>query len=52
MTWLLWLVVIFAIVGPAFWLQRWRRQQAERERAAEERLAALMAEVLSKRNKP
>jgi cytochrome c-type biogenesis protein CcmH/NrfF len=52
MTSLLWLVPVVAAAGLAFWLQRWRRRQAERQRAAEERFAAMMAEVLSKRNKP
>jgi hypothetical protein len=50
---LLWTVLIAAAAGIAYWLRSWRRRHAERQRAAEQRLAALMAEVqASKRSKP
>jgi predicted negative regulator of RcsB-dependent stress response len=50
---LFWIVLIAAAAGFTYWLRSWRRRQAERQRAAEQRLAALMAEVqASKRSNP
>lgn len=42
---LFWLLVIAVVAGFAYWLQSWRRRQAERERAAAERLASFVAQA-------
>lgn len=40
-----WVLVLAVIAAAAFWFMRWQRRRAERERASEERFAALMAEA-------
>jgi hypothetical protein len=40
-----WFLAAAAVAGFVFWLRSWRRRQAERERAAEERLASFMAQA-------
>lgn len=42
---LFWVMLLAAAGGFAYWLQSWRRRQAERERAAEQRLASFMAQA-------
>ena len=42
---LFWILVLAAAGGFAYWMQSWRRRQGERERAAEQRLAAFMAQA-------
>jgi hypothetical protein len=53
MKFLLWVTLIAAAAGFAYWLRSWRRRRAQRQRASDERLAALMAELQDrKRTKP
>jgi type II secretory pathway pseudopilin PulG len=40
-----WVLLIVALAAVALLYMRWARRKAERERAAQERAAALMAEV-------
>ena len=42
---LLWLLFIATVAGCAYWLRRWRQREGERERAAEQRFAALMTQA-------
>lgn len=45
MTLVFWLLIAAALAGIAFRWRSWRRRQAEREQAAEARLATLLAEA-------
>ena len=38
-----WMLLIAAIVGLVYWFRSWRRREEERQRASEQRLAALMS---------
>ena len=52
---LLWMLMLAAGAGLVYWWRNWRERQAQRERAARERLAAFMAEAetqMKKRVKP
>jgi hypothetical protein len=42
---LFWIVLIAGVAGCAYWWRRWRQREDERERAAEQRFAALMAQT-------
>jgi hypothetical protein len=42
---LLWLLIFGAGAGLVYWWRNWRERQAAREHAAQERLAAFMAEA-------
>jgi TolA-binding protein len=42
---LFWIVLIAGAAGCAYWWRRWRQREDERERAAEQRFAAAMAQV-------
>ncbi len=42
---LFWIVLLAGVVGCAYWWRHWRQRQDERERAAEQRLAAFMAQA-------
>jgi hypothetical protein len=38
-----WILVIAAIAGLVYWFRGWRSRQAERQRASEQRFAALLS---------
>jgi hypothetical protein len=46
-----WVFLLAVAAGFAHWYMRWRRRRAELKRAAEERLAALMAEAMAQARK-
>jgi hypothetical protein len=41
-----WLFVIAAAAGLAYWFRNWRGREAERKRASEERFASFMAQAM------